>query len=128
MNDTLGNFSLNKVTSVPSPRLGHAGDAAMAKAVLALPGGAPGLNAPGQFQDSVCEGEDRQIHPVAVTAKQGPVSGPGWSQEGLVEERASGGMRSETEEVVAVRTLPILWTMSRILCFVLRVPGRHGKV
>lgn len=77
MNDTLGNFSLNKVTSVPSPLLGHAGDAAMAKAVLALPSGAPGLNTLGQFQDSIFAGADRQIHPVAVIAKQGPVSGPG---------------------------------------------------
>lgn len=27
------------------------------------------------------------------------------------------GILSETEEVVGVRTLPILWTTSRILCF-----------
>lgn len=77
MNDTLGNFSLNKVTSVPSPLLGRARDAAMAEAVLALPNGATRLNAPGQFQDSVFAGEDRQIYPVAVIAKKGPVSGPG---------------------------------------------------
>lgn len=70
MNDTLGNFSLNKVASVPSPLQGHAGDAVMAKAVLALPNGAPGLNAPGQFQDSVFAGENRQIHPIAVIARK----------------------------------------------------------
>lgn len=39
----------------------------------------------------------------------------------------SEGIRSETEEVVGVRTLPILWTTSKILNFVFRVPGRHRK-
>lgn len=77
MNNALGNLSLKEVTSVPSPLLGHAGNAAVAMAVLALPNGAPGLNAPGQFQDSIFAGGDRQIHPTAVIAKQGPVSGPG---------------------------------------------------
>lgn len=59
MKDALRNLSLKEVTSVPSPLLGHAGNAAMAKAVLALPNGASGLNAPGQFQDSIFAGGDR---------------------------------------------------------------------